>query len=309
MSLRSFLARARYAPPIAASLYAVSRPLFDASEALKRTISRKVRRNGGSIRYDGIALHFPVGVGHDYLSNISWLGVDGFEAPTWRTMRAYIETTGTFIDIGANIGFYSVLAKKINPSVDIFAFEPSPRIYEQCLAFHRANDIQVMGLCQVALGDREGEAILFEPEDDHDFGNSSANTLVADSWQARKSHRKRAVSVTQLDAFMRDRTLKVPITIKIDVEDFEAAVLRGAARTVAQYRPTIICEILHRPHGNRETVSIIEELGYTAYAITAAGCFRFGTGDFATPRTFTDFLLLPNELTKANYIMNSPRKR
>jgi FkbM family methyltransferase len=306
MSLRSFLVRARYVPLIAASLYAVSRPIFWASEALKQTISRKVRRNGGSVRYDGIPLQFPIGVGHDYLSNISWLGINGFEPSTWRTMRRYIEAAGTFIDIGANIGFYSVLAKKVNPSVDVFAFEPSPRIYEQCLAFHGANGIRATGLCQVALGDREGTAVLFEPQDDHDFGNSSANTLVADSWQARKPHRERMVDVTRLDTFTRDKTLKIPVIIKIDVEDFEATVLRGAAQTIAKYRPTIICEILHRPHANRETMTVIDELGYASYAITDAGCFRIDANDFVTPRTFTDFLLLPSELAKTNFL---PRER
>ena len=50
-----------------------------------------------------------------------------------------------------------------------------------------------------------------------------------------------------VDTFLAERELKMPLVIKIDVEDHEAAVLRGAAKTITCYQPMIVCEILPRP--------------------------------------------------------------
>lgn len=95
------------------------------------------------------------------------------------------------------------------------------------------------------------------------------------------------------------------VTIKIDVEDHEAAVLRGAATTIRKFKPLIVCEILPRPvragiphseqHGNAETVAVLGAMNYAAFAITPFGYFRFMPDDFVTARRFTDFLLLPSE--------------
>ena len=161
-----------------------------------------------------------------------------------------------------------------------------PHLFEQCLEFQRANGVDTIDLRQSALGDTDGSATLFEPQEDHDFGAPSANTLVSDSWQARKAHKTHTIKITRLDTILEGRPLRQPVTIKIDVEDYEAAVLRGAKRTIEEYRPMIICEILPRQHGNGETIAALDELRYAAYAITAAGCFRFLPTDFAAPRVF-----------------------
>ncbi len=288
------LQRARYQPLLSRMFYGVGRPVRALVEILGRQIAQKVRLNGGEVTYDGIRLVFPRYVGTGYLSNIAWHGEDGFEPHTWRVLKTCLQGAGTFFDIGANIGFYSALAQRIAPSAKIRSFEPVPSIQAEARRFLEANGIADT-LCSVALSDRDGTATLYLPDEDHDFGESSANTLVANSWQALKRHREIVVAVKRLDSFLVDDSLVRPVVMKIDVEDHEAAVLRGAGNTIGAYRPIIVCEILPRAHGNRETVDVLDQLGYLSYAIVADGCFRFGRDDFARERFFTDFLLIPKE--------------
>lgn len=292
MSLRQFVARARYSPPIARTLYALARPLHIAASGLARQLTRKVRRNGGSAVYDGVELAFPVGVGADFLSSVTWHGIDGFEPHTWRVLRREIEGARTFIDVGANVGFYSVLAHKVRPGIQTLSFEPLPALHADCTAFHRANGVKG-DIRQLALSDQDGEATIFEPQHDHDFGQTAASTLVAESWQAQKGGRQSVVRTARLDTLLAGQELPGPVAMKIDVEGFEPAVLRGARETIARYRPRIVCEILPRDHANKETLAVLEELRYVPFAVLAEGCFRVEARDFAKPRLFTDFLLLP----------------
>jgi FkbM family methyltransferase len=303
--LKTLLKRLRSNTLVSAGVYAAARPLHAAGSKLQYLTARYTRRNGGTARYDGVDLHFPNNVGIGFLSAITWHGTHGFEPHTWATLRRLIEASGTFIDIGANIGFYSVLAKRIAPQVEVISFEPAPDVFAQSRAFHAANGVTA-NLHPLALSDRDGSATLFQPIEEE----SSASTLAADSWQARKSHNAFTVKMAKLDSFLADRTLRGLVTIKIDVEDHEAAVLRGAAETIGKYRPWIVCEILPRPvrqdnrlgteripraeqHENADTLAAVSALGYAAFAITEAGYFRMTAADFRADRPLCDFLLLP----------------
>ena len=311
----SFLRRARYNPVLSACLYAIARPLFDASGLIHTEIGRKVRRNGGRAIYDGIELKFPINVGADFLSAICLLGTEGFEPYTWRTLRPLIERAGTFIDVGANIGLYSVLARRLNPAIEVISFEPAPVLCADHRRFCEANGV-VANVHQLALSDTNGIGMFYQPIEGDGFDKSSAGTIAAAAWQARHQHRAIEVRTITLDEFLAGQALKRPVVVKIDVEDHEAAVLRGAAATIAEYRPTIVCEILPRPlrratdasddrpaaeqHENKATLDVLDQIGYCAFAITQNGYFRFSASDFARRRGFTDFLLIPRDSVDAN---------
>ncbi len=324
-SIARLLRQARFNPALSAVLYVLARPAFNATGFLNVQIARKLRRNGGSAVYDEFVLHFPKNVGVEFLSSICWHGTAGFEAQTWATLRSLLKNAGTFLDIGANIGLYAVLAKKLSPDTEVIAFEPSQRLYADHRLFCQANAV-TDEVHQIALSDSVGTATLFQPIEGDGSIPSSAATIIPVSWQARHLHAENTVPKTTLDAFLRGRTLKPPVVMKIDVEDHEAAVLRGAAQTIAQYRPLVVCEILPRgrrsakdkndtrtdaeQHENRPTVEILERLGYCAFAITSEGYFRFSGADFAGPRKFRDFLLVPQSSVDlaTNYLSQAGRR-
>ena len=116
-------------------------------------------------------------------------------------------------------------------------------------------------------------------------------TLVADGWQRRKQSAEIEVRTSRFDDFEREHPMKLDL-IKIDVEDFEAAVLRGMRATLERDRPFLVCEILPREHGNQQTLKILGDLGYTPYWITPTGYIKVSRLDFDR-RGSLDFLLSP----------------
>lgn len=280
---------------------------------LSQRISRLVktfylrRLHSRTFVYDGVSLHFPPNVGDAILWGLCWDGTQGFEPNTWATLRGLVAAAKVFLDIGSNIGMYSVLVRKIVPDIEVIAFEPQPALYDAHRRFCEANGVAVE-FVSLALSDANGTATLYVPTEDESKGTA---TIASASCQARKPHDEISIRTMSLDAFLAGRPLRTPFVIKIDVEDHEAAVLRGAANTIARYRPVIICEILPSPlrdpnnpsdnrpmaeqHQNRATIAVIEDLGYVAFAIKSNGYFRFSAEDFAQPRAFNDFLLIPRE--------------
>lgn len=159
--MKELLNKLRYVPGISRILYPVSRALHAPAAYLHRTIPRKVRRNGGSTVYDGVPLNLPEGVGADFLSLISWHGVQGFEPNTWRELRRPITDAGTFLDVGANVGLYSVLAHRVKPGIEVISFEPVPGIHRDCVRLHQANGVDGAEVRALALSDADGEATLW----------------------------------------------------------------------------------------------------------------------------------------------------
>lgn len=270
-------------------------PVQRLSAFLDEQLRDKIWLNGGIVTYDGVRLTFPRNIGFNYASAIFWRGLAGYEPETWDVMRHYLKSARHFMDIGSNIGFYAMLAQKINPALVVDAFEPVPVLYEKNLQFQKANGIAEPRVWQMALSDTDGSATLALPIAPNGTEEEATGTLRAGAWQFRKpNHQEFIVKTITLDGFLQVK-FEAPLFIKIDVEDYEAAVLRGGRETFTKMRPVAVCEILPRADGNAQTVAVLREYQYAAFGICRDGLFRLGDGDFSKERTFTNFLLLPKE--------------
>ena len=150
---------------------------------LDQQIRMKIWVNGGKVVYDGIDLHFPKDVGVSYCSNIFWQGANGYEPHTWTVVKHFALHCDTFLDVGSNVGLYSVLVKKLNPRVRVEAFEPIPTIYHKNILFHRANGLDGENVWGHAVGDRDGQATIYLPVDSSSIEEETTATLRQDSWQ------------------------------------------------------------------------------------------------------------------------------
>ena len=263
-----------------------------ACERLARGLRTHVPRNGISFRLtNGEVLRVGRDCGIGLATGLYWRGIDSFEPETSRTLRFFFDRASTFIDIGANYGFYALLAAHWNPDIQVVAFEPVPQIYEGLRRNIELNGLQErIKPYRVALSDRSGPAKLFVPASESRDYESTA-TLAEGNWQQRKG-----APVIELQALcFSDFELQHPVRldiVKIDVEDHEASVLRGMQEAILRDRPFIVCEILPRSHHNEKTREIIESLGYTAYWITASGLIRVTRFDFERLES-ENFLLSP----------------
>lgn len=279
--------------------YYASRILAPIAKPIERACSAVALRLRSHIRKNGIRFTLPNGeilrIGRDsgiYLSSgLFWGGLDSFEPATSRTLRFFFSRAATFVDVGANYGFYSLLAAHWNPKLQVTAFEPVPPIFERLQHNIRLNQLQAkVNAYSLALSDASGVARLYVPPS-QSLDLEATATLAQDSWQQRKNSPAIEVKVLAFDDFEREHPMRLDL-VKIDVEDHEASVLRGMQNVIRRDRPFIVCEILPRDHRNERTLEIIDLLDYTPFWITPMGYIRISRLDFGR-RDCEDFLLSP----------------
>ena len=262
--------------------------------------------SGGQVPFLDATLNFPEGVGLNYATPLFWNGPDAYEAPTSRTIALLAGRSKLFLDVGSNIGIYAVYAGVKFPQVKTFAFEPVPDIWKKNRAFHAANKLPVENVFNLALSDACGPKKIFLPVFANTVEEEQMATLRPEVWAQHDNVREFEIQCTTLDAFAAAQTLpEGACCLKIDVENHEAAVLRGGKNFISSCRPWIVCELLLnqefdpvtkvRRNNNSEVVMLVQELGYVPFAITGDGFFRMTTDDFTRPRGFKDFLLVPQE--------------
>jgi FkbM family methyltransferase len=275
------------------ALSAAAKPIHALCSSCAQQIQTKIRRNGASIRLlNGKTMRVAKDCGISLASVLYWQGLAGVEPETSRALRFFFERSEVFVDVGANYGLYSILGALWNPNLRVVAFEPLTPIYE-CLRKNIAiNHLEDRITCEnLALSNRSGSATFYlPPSEGKDL--ESTGTLAQNSWQVRQRAQPLQVDAVRLDDYESSHPMRVDL-IKIDVEDFEADVLRGMAGLIRRDRPFIVCEILprNREHKNERTRQALQALNYAAYWITPSGYIRVTRFDFE--REFTNFLLSP----------------
>ncbi len=134
--MKRFFNKIRYQYHLSLLARHITRPVEQLCRIVADQIRMKVWVNGGTVNYDGMKITFPRNVGVSYASDIFWNDVDGFEPNTWRVIKHFLGQSSLFIDVGSNIGLYSILAKKVNPDLRILAYEPVPQHFhkEYCIS-------------------------------------------------------------------------------------------------------------------------------------------------------------------------------
>lgn len=160
----------------------------------------------------------------------------------------------TFLDVGANIGVYTVA---LAPSFSrVLAFEPHPAI-NQVLALNVAiNNLGNVTLCNYGLSDADANAKLWEGGTDN-MGMSSIERGIGagTSYAIRLRHAATAV---------RDAT-ELPVAfVKIDVEGHEPKVITGLRTLLAEQRPVVAFEANDAVHNN-DVLRQLRDLGYTMF--------------------------------------------
>jgi FkbM family methyltransferase len=175
-----------------------------------------------------------------------WLG--SYEMRKRVAFEGEIQSQMVVYDIGANVGFYSLLAAHLaGPEGKVYAFEPLHRNVEfihRHAALNRFKNIVVM---EAAVSDQGGEA-FFDP------GISIATGHLSESG---------TVSVRQvcLDDLLANGMIEPPDTLKVDVEGAEHAVFQGAKVLIETYRPLIFLDT-HGREVHALTVELLAGYGY-----------------------------------------------
>jgi len=159
-----------------------------------------------------------------------------------------VEGGKSFVDIGANTGFYTkMMALR---GVSVYAFEPSPKTYELlCANVKILFNVQTFNF---ALGDENIDAKTFYVHE-----NSPIDGFTPSLDNEHLEHVK--VKVRMLDNFQ----LSNIGLMKIDTEGYEYPILRGAIETLRREKPRLIIE-MHEPLWRNDNLitSLLHQLGY-----------------------------------------------
>ena len=175
----------------------------------------------------------------EILNRVSARGTDG-------------QDDGVFIDVGANIGYYSLLAGKTAKKV--YAIEPEELNFSILKKNTQSNGLKNIELIKAAAGRRQGKVTIKRSKI-----NPGAHKVAVGRGE---------IKMIKLDEMIKE---KVDV-IKIDVEGMEAEVIKGAKNLIEKWMPTIFLEygvnsrdkgmikFLRRVYG---TIYWIDEYGQT----------------------------------------------
>ena len=169
--------------------------------------------------------------------------IDSWELPIEDWLMQNLKADDVFFDIGANVGFYSLLAQALGARV--YAFEPTPSTFQ--ILQRNAPDVI---LVPKALMAKEG----IIPFSDKGVGVGTNTAHVQGTEPSLIT-----VDATTLDTYCREQSVQ-PTVLKIDVEGAERETLEGAQHTFSALHPTLIIETK-----NDETIDFVCSLGYRAF--------------------------------------------
>jgi FkbM family methyltransferase len=219
----------------------------------KDTIPRKIKEGLRSKRYviKNKVGTFCVNPGTDSLLKSSPLFEKQLQP--WVTQTT---TEGVFIDIGANVGFYTILALRQEDFTQAVSFEPSPEAFRLLQKNIELNGINAVAK-NIALGDQAGTAKLKQNE--YHTGGNKITTDNSKSDTAR-------VSIDTLDQQMEKLQIQPGdiSMIKIDVEGHELQCLKGMKETLDKtHKGTrLFVEILDNSSSAEKTQEIISNAGF-----------------------------------------------
>lgn len=177
----------------------------------------------------------------------NWLG--SYEREKQLVFSSMLRPGQVVFDIGANVGFYSLLAaRKVGPTGLVVAIEPLPEnlaYLRQHISLNRCHIIQVEAL---AISDSPGVAV-FATSQNRFMGH------LADQQEGLK------VQVSSLDELVSSGRLPAPDVIKVDVEGEEFKLLQGAASVVERYHPVAFLAT-HSLELHEQCIGLFLEWGY-----------------------------------------------
>lgn len=176
------------------------------------------------------------------------------------------------VDIGANIGLYTLLVCALAPAARVYAFEPMPHPFARLLANCRLNDLQ--GVCcePVALGDRTARRSMYAVGggDPRLAQQGAFEPAVIEGWR-RPDAPGMAVAQETLDAYAERQGLGRIDLVKVDAEGAERDILAGMEGSLARIGALVL-----EWHGAERRAWATEYLRARGFRLALA-CTSFGT--------------------------------
>jgi FkbM family methyltransferase len=222
------------------------------------------------------------------LEQLYWAGEHGWEPELLPWWRAFCRRAGSVLELGANVGYFSVQGGRAAPEARYVAVEPHPESAQVCRTHLALNSVPSVEVVEAAAVAREGLAsvALLVPADQ---AATPTVAYLADDTElpADMAHNARALQVPAVDV----RSLLDGVDlIKMDVEGQEHVLLGAMREHLVRHRPPLFVEVLP---GTVQLRGLLAELcataGYRSYGFSRAGLVELDRERLATIRLMEEF--------------------
>ena len=192
-----------------------------------------------------------------------WYGY--YEKELGDLIKKILKPGDVFLDIGANIGYFSLLAAKHEPTAKIISFEPVSSVFkilEENISRNAAKNVKAVN---AAASDKNGRREIYLSVEDN-IGMSSFQK------PENYSGKTEDVKVITIDEWFRSSGLAKVDKIKLDVEGSELAAVKGMQEILQNFKPSVIVEINPEtllPFGLKpaDIFSYFSQLNFSAFLI------------------------------------------
>lgn len=267
--------------------------LFDYQGLINESIAEKIEisRDGVIVKLkdSGINLHC---IKNDKgIIPLTILNFGMYEEILWDKTASLLKNPRTILDIGGNIGYFSLYFSKKFKETKFYTFEPIPSTFEYLKKNLEINESSKILAYNIGLSDKKSSSEMFyNPEG---CGSSSLKDLLNASCT-----RKITCNFSTLDDFVEENSIDDIDFIKCDVEGAEKFVYEGGLKTIQSHRPIIYSEMLRKwsklfnYHPN-DIIDLFKKISYSCYAISQISLRKINEVDENTVET--NFLFVPEE--------------
>jgi FkbM family methyltransferase len=218
------------------------------------------------------------------LAQLYWFGEQGWEPELLPWWRAFCRRSHSVLELGANVGYFTVQAARAAPGIQHVAVEPHPTSIQLCRANLDLNRVTSVELLHAAAVPGPGVSAtqLLVPADQ--LAAPTVAYLSPDT-ELPTGMRRPVADVVDVPAVDVRRLVEGTDLIKLDVEGQEHTLLTACRDYLARRRPTVFVEVLT---GTARLRTLLGELcrddGYRCYAATRARLVELGAAELATVR-------------------------
>jgi FkbM family methyltransferase len=168
--------------------------------------------------------------------------------------ECHIEAGDIVFDVGAHFGFFSYYAVQ-KGAKEVYAFEPNPYVFE-ILKKHAEMWSNKIKPYQLALSDKNEEADLFIADE---LGTISTMLKNRESTPLKLREYTKSVKVKTmtLDNFVKEEKIDRVDFIKIDTEGFEKEIIKGAEKTIKEFKPRLAIAAYHFPDDKKAIPELV----------------------------------------------------
>ena len=193
-----------------------------------------------------------------------------WDEPGSRFLKSQLKPGDVFLDIGANIGSYSMVASKIvGLQGEVHAFEPVARVFSKLMQNIELNKLINISANRNAVYETSGTLELYVSSKE----NEGMSSIFHHDTESGEVERVEAITI---DEYIEKKNLKRVDMIKIDIEGAEWFALRGMQNTINLFKPLILMEVsddvmLNGPFKGKDIFDLMKSMNYTMKGIDREG--------------------------------------